>query len=668
MLGKFFGRKSKVGDQIRNDSERLSQRCGSISGPISNDLRPETRELFENITKFFEHREGMDAIWKRKTGEAMRTDGEDDGEEVSLEDQTLEIFGNITWEANRLLKDGSSDQYRPDMRQQRCSDPIGAPVRHLEDVYEAAGLALPLYMEVMKRVVNAVRGLNLNGGQQNVAVETRGPPVIFPFKSNCLEVAPLKSRSRSAEKAGDDYVDRFPGPGCSWVMDLIRGSIICDSVPQMKDTMVALNEVVEEVGGEVVKCKNRCLTPTASGFRDIICKVRLPISVPGTNVTFHHVCEVQVHIRAMIEYDQKENSHKSYEYFRSYFGGNMATVQMQMASLKMLYEKRSESLSVTLQTICQTGTREELEGIYELLSAKVAEFKMALNVAERILELLINESDGSNDAQLKILDAKTNVADMVYKIGDYRKCLPMYQEVADGKEKICGGDSLSIVRPLANLGNCFRVTGQYDPARVELRRAQKIFEKYCARVEEEGMEGEENGVFSVDAAIMYTNLGTLYRRDKRHRETMQVLEKALVHYEATLGPEHEETAIVLGSMGLTQQAMGLLPEAEAKFKKALKIKIKTVGPNNYTVASTLFSMGVLYGSALNDLPKALEYLSRARDIYVRTVGETHRSTSNLDAWLRQFEVNDPSTWHKSNSSRYNKTPLSSIYGAGEGGI
>ena len=204
--------------------------------------------------------------------------------------------------------------------------------------------------------------------------------MVFAYKSKCLEIVPMKSRSRSAEKAGDDYVDRFPGPGCSWVMDLIRGSIICNSVPQMKDTMVALNEAVEMVGGEVVKCKNRCLTPTASGFRDIICKVRLPVTVPGTQAVFYHVCEVQVHIKAMIEYDHQENSHQSYEYFRSYFGGNMATVQMQMSSLKMLYEKRSESLSVTLQTICLTGSKLELEGIYELLSAKVAEFKMALNL------------------------------------------------------------------------------------------------------------------------------------------------------------------------------------------------------------------------------------------------------------------------------------------------
>jgi hypothetical protein len=71
MLGKFFGRKSKVGDQVRNDEKKQNE--DKVQGGLSShDLRAETQELFENITKFFEHREGMDAIWRRKTGEAVR--------------------------------------------------------------------------------------------------------------------------------------------------------------------------------------------------------------------------------------------------------------------------------------------------------------------------------------------------------------------------------------------------------------------------------------------------------------------------------------------------------------------------------------------------------------------------------------------------------------------
>jgi len=168
-------------------------------------------------------------------------------------------------------------------------------------------------------------------------------------------------------------------------------------------------------------------------------------------------------------------------------------------------------------------------------------------------------------------------------------------------------------------------------------------------------------VFTADGALLYTNLGTLYRTKKRYKDCLEVLEHALRHYVNTIGAGHEETAIVLGSMGLTQQAMGDLDPALAKFNRALKIKIQTVGPNHYTVASTLFSMGVLYGNAKKDIPKGLEYLSRARDIYVNTVGEKHRSCSNLDAWLKNFKISDPSAWHRDNTEKYSKYTLAQLY-------
>jgi tetratricopeptide (TPR) repeat protein len=486
-----------------------------------------------------------------------------------------------------------------------------------------------------------------------------------------MNVACLKAQQRSSEKANDDYSERIPGPGISWVNDVIRGNIICETIHQMKDVMLALDDEVRKVNGQIVKCKNRCLNPTASGFRDIICKVLIPIPVDGDYegdelASFNHTCEVQVHFRGMLDYDIAHNSHKSYEYFRTYFGGNMATVRNQMSTLKMIFDQRQDSLVDTVGNILERGNQYELEGVFGLLSAKVAEYPLALKVAERILELVAADYDDepTNEKLNAKLDAQEKVADMIYKIGDYRKCLGIYREIVDGKEKICGDNTLMLVRPMANLGNCHRVIGQYTESRKILENAQKTFEKYIANVEDEGMEDDgatADGFFSADAALMYTNLGTLYRREKMHNETLEVLRNALRHYEGTLGAEHEETAIVLGSMGLTLQAMGNLDAALLKFNRALKIKIKTVGPNHYTVASTLFSMGVLFGNAKHNKPKGLEYLSRARDIYVKTVGEKHRSTSNLDAWLKNFGVSDPSTWHKENSESYSHLTLAQIY-------
>jgi tetratricopeptide (TPR) repeat protein len=629
----------------------------------NSGIRAETEELFDNIAHFFEHKVGMDAVWGNRTTEySANLFG--DIANMTLEEQTEQIFGSQSWECDHLLKANTLNEYNEELRQGRSFGVIGAHVRNIEELYDAAVLALPRYINLMKNVVQNVEGLSLEGQRMQTIADWRGTEDIQPFESRSMNVACLKGQQRSSEKANDDYSERVPGPGIAWVNDVIRGNVICETIHQMKDVMLSLDDEVKKVNGQMVKCKNRCLHCTASGFRDIICKIIIPIPVDGDYeggelAYFNHTCEVQVHFRGMLDYDIAHNSHKSYEYFRTYFGGNMATVRNQMSTLKMIFDQKQDSLVHTVENILEKGNQYELEGVFGLLSAKVAEYPLALKVAERILSkvedaYLKNPTDDKLNAKL---DAQEKVADMIYKIGDYRKCLGIYREIVDGKEKICGDNTLMLVRPMANLGNCHRVIGQYAESRKILENAQKTFEKYIANVEDEGMEDEggtstTDGFFSADAALMYTNLGTLYRREKMHDATLEVLRNALRHYEGTLGAEHEETAIVLGSMGLTLQAMGQLDEALLKFNRALKIKIKTVGPNHYTVASTLFSMGVLFGHAKHNKDKGLEYLSRARDIYVKTVGEKHRSTSNLDAWLKNFGVSDPTTWHLENSDSY----------------
>jgi len=181
---------------------------------------------------------------------------------------------------------------------------------------------------------------------------------------------------------------------------------------------------------------------------------------------------VQVHFRGMLDYDLQHDSHKSYEYFRKYFGGNMETVRDQMSTLKMIFDQKSETLDGTVQKILETGCKPELEGVYNLLTAKVAEYKLALKVAERILELETAEhtSDPSKEKYDQKLDAMEKKADMMYKIGTYRECLPIYVSILDGKKSICGDNTLMLVRAMANLGNCHRVLGDYDSCQPMLGR------------------------------------------------------------------------------------------------------------------------------------------------------------------------------------------------------
>ena len=41
----------------------------------------------------------------------------------------------------------------------------------------------------------------------------------------------------------------------------------------------------------------------------------------------------------------------------------------------------------------------------------------------------------------------------------------------------------------------------------------------------------------------------------------------------------------------------------------------------------------------------------------------HRSTSNLDAWLKndKFGIEEPSSWHKKNAKNYQRLTLNQVY-------
>jgi len=45
---------------------------------------------------------------------------------------------------------------------------------------------------------------------------------------------------RAAEKARDDYGDRAPGPALSWLFDVARAKIVCQSAAQIAAVIEAL--------------------------------------------------------------------------------------------------------------------------------------------------------------------------------------------------------------------------------------------------------------------------------------------------------------------------------------------------------------------------------------------------------------------------------------------
>jgi hypothetical protein len=130
-----------------------------------------------------------------------------------------------------------------------------------------------------------------------------------------LKLAELKDPERFIGKARLGYCRNY-----SCLLDIIRGSFICDDV---RDMLCIVERFLDAVEGEdprtwqVVRYKNRFTLGDASksrGYRDLNMNVR---HIPTGIVT-----EVQFHVRSFFEYDTKARGHKKYEFVRCVHGAN----------------------------------------------------------------------------------------------------------------------------------------------------------------------------------------------------------------------------------------------------------------------------------------------------------------------------------------------------------
>ena len=160
-------------------------------------------------------------------------------------------------------------------------------MKGIEDLYVAATAASPIFAVILKDDIVAAIGED-----------------IFPDARSHIKVAPLKDKVRAAEKAKDDYGKRADGPGDAWLYDIVRGAVMCSTQEQICAIVAALHSHPRV---QVVRLKNRFKNPTPSGFRDININLRVEIGPGGSGV--YHVCELQIHLAAIYDFNNEHHSH-----------------------------------------------------------------------------------------------------------------------------------------------------------------------------------------------------------------------------------------------------------------------------------------------------------------------------------------------------------------------
>ena len=300
---------------------------------------------------------------------------------------------------NIKKEDGRFD---PAMRQVNQS---GAVISNLDELLSVGKEAKEVYEKFLKSLLES---LNLD--------------------ESMLHIAPLKAEKRCIEKARDDYSSRECGPAESWLYDIVRGTIICETEQEISDVVSAL-----EKSKSVIRMKNRFKKPTPGGFRDINMNVRVQVTA-----TCSHICELQIHCRAIKDKGVELHSHEVYEFFRSYFKGSTETVDKRLQLVSSFQEHLKEgdnALEECVRSVIGTDSVEKMENLVELLGY-MSELQSCLTVREALYK-------AKEAAALREL---YEIGRIYETLADYETSLKKLEECLALQKKLLGELNADVLR------------------------------------------------------------------------------------------------------------------------------------------------------------------------------------------------------------------------------
>ena len=284
--------------------------AGDALSSLSGSVTDHSSVLVGHILSFCRHRRDINALWDRASGGL-----EVDARGVDLVEPSPGQFDAGMRQMSLMGVVGGGGGV-PGEGAGRVGGGGAVVVHGMDELYAAAEQAQRVFAKVLYRLCD--------GHLQEASAGVGGGVVGVKLDMSQVVVAPLKGRDRAMEKAANDYGKREPGPGEAWLFDIVRGSIYCKSVQQVVAVVAALESLPPTVL-QVVRLKNRFKKPTPAGFRDINMNLRVEIA-PGV----YHVCELQVHLKSIYDFDKAHGSHHTYEFFRSYFFGSNEAVEKRL--------------------------------------------------------------------------------------------------------------------------------------------------------------------------------------------------------------------------------------------------------------------------------------------------------------------------------------------------
>lgn len=612
-------------DQVRLDSTQ----------PQSRLVRKETKEFLQTLHKYLDCRRQMDSAYAQVdeletlANFDLQTDSGGIQVEVSNDDDDDNNGENASASSHdqdpNVKNHGRSLGYKPEYQQQNIN---AVPVRTLNELYEAAEVAFPIYQQLVFSMMEKVHPSFIvsqeDGNDGDMAtscgdgesVDNRSDTTKTERNGVSITFAPLKGKTRAQEKARDDYSQRNPDPGVSWLFDIVRGSISFTSADQMISVLQMLQD---DPSIHVVKAKNRFRNPGLSGYRDW--NVHIRIQVPkngfkkapsdndgiededrrapssGGHSYFHHICEIQMHHQALQELEKEVHSHNYYEFFRSYFAGATTTLQERLDDLELIDEGFSLPEGIDddafLDTLlngkpkdCDPDVKENEDGGGHDPLEPSREEKRLIRLA-RLFRLHLNENGLALRIHGKLF------ATQLEKYGDKRH--------------------IQIALTYDRIGNVVLKQGKLDAAMVLHQHACEI-------------KKEKLGELHLSLGESYKSLAEVLEKQGRLTEALAYCQKSVDLYKELKGEESFEEGFVFGGMAAILRKQDKFDEALELYKKAVRINIHHNGEDCTSVAYVYNGMAWIYKHQ-GDLDQAMALFQRSHEITKRMFGDQHSSLS-----------------------------------------
>jgi CHAT domain-containing protein/Tfp pilus assembly protein PilF len=141
---------------------------------------------------------------------------------------------------------------------------------------------------------------------------------------------------------------------------------------------------------------------------------------------------------------------------------------------------------------------------------------------------------------------------------NYGGAIPLLKKFCQVTEDTYGHDHEKTALALNNLGDCYRLTGNFAEAELLLQKSVQIWEKV-------------RGKNDPEVALTLNSLGNLYVAMNRYSEAVALYKKVLNIMATSPGFDEIEIAQVLGNLAWSYRCLGQYDQAEALYKKSLTI-------------------------------------------------------------------------------------------------